>query len=311
MKYFIYCLSFAVLIPAVVMGQSSIKGGEIIGKWNLTIELEDDDFPGWLEVKESGFNTLIGYYVGYEGSARPVSEVEYSEDDQKYSFSIPPQWKRIDDDLYFEFSLEDDELVGFKVVDEDTLHWTGVHAPDLVRETPPIWGEPINLLDDHMANWIIPENNKFQMKDGILVNPEAGGNLITTEKFNDFKLHTEFRYPEESNSGLYLRGRYEVQIMDTYGQKPHSRITGGVYGFIAPTVNASKRAGEWQTLDITLVGRRVTIVLNGEKVICDRPIPGTTGGALDSNEGLPGPLMIQGDHGPVDFRKMVITPSVN
>lgn len=311
MKYFIYCLSFAVLIPAVVMGQSSIKGGEIIGKWNLTIELEDDDFPGWLEVKESGFNTLIGYYVGYEGSARPVSEVEYSEDDQKYSFSIPPQWKMIDDDLYFEFSLEDDELVGFKVVDGDTLHWTGVRAPDLVRETPPVWGEPINLLDDHMANWIIPENNKFQMKDGILVNPEAGGNLITKEKFNDFKLHTEFRYPEESNSGLYLRGRYEVQIMDTYGQKPHSRIIGGVYGFIAPTVNAAKRAGEWQTLDITLVGRRVTIVLNGEKVICDRPIPGTTGGALDSNEGLPGPLMIQGDHGPVDFRKMVITPSVN
>jgi hypothetical protein len=298
---------------------------DLIGKWDLTITMEEDQlknlgifrhglmasdgFPGWLEVKLSGFSTLVGYYVGYEGSARPIAEVHYDAKKEKYHFTIPPQWMDIDD-IYFEFTLKDDKLSGYKVLDGNKLKFTGVRAPGLVRKEPPVWGTPVNLLTDNMDRWIIPENNKFKMTDGILVNPEKGGNLITAQKFNDFKLSIEFRYPEGSNSGIYLRGRYEVQIEDSKGRADDVSI-GGIYGFIAPAVNAAKSPGEWQTYEITLVGRHVTVVHNGIEVISNRPIPGITGGSLDSNEGEPGPVMIQGDHGPIEFRKFVITPSVN
>ena len=119
---------------------------------------------------------------------------------------------------------------------------------------------------------------------------EHGGqrDLVSERKFTDFQLHAEFRYPAGSNSGIYLRGRYEVQIEDDYGEEPDSHRIGGVYGFLTPSVNAAKKAGEWQTLDITLVGRTVTVVLNGERIIDRQAIPGVTGGALDSDEGSAG-----------------------
>lgn len=313
-------------IQSAAMVQAAANGSEVVGRWNLTIVIEGDDlkdlglfrhglmdsagFPGWLEVESSGLSTLVGRYVGYEGSARPISEIHYSAETGKYNFTIPPQWMDIDD-LDFEFSLENDKLSGTMMLDGHKLEWTGVRAPSLIREKPPVWGNPKNLLDENLSRWIIPEKNKFRMVDGVLVNPEAGGNLITNEKFDDFKLSVEFRYPEGSNSGIYLRGRYEVQIEDSPVNKPSTITIGGIYGFIEPSVYAAKKAGEWQTFEITLVGRNVTIVHNGIEVISNRAIPGITGGSLDSNEGAPGPIIIQGDHGPVEFRKFVITPAVN
>jgi hypothetical protein len=321
----ILSLTFILISVFVCNAQRVESDSPLIGSWNLTIMMEQDQldnlglfrhglmsssgFPGWLKVKLSGFSTLVGYYVGYEGSARPVAEVHYDADKDKYHFTIPPQWMDIDD-IYFEFTLKDDKLEGFKMLDGNKLKFTGVRAPSLERKEPPVWGNPINLLTENMDRWIIPENNKFKMVDGVLVNPEKGGNLITNQKFDDFKLSVEFRYPEGSNSGIYLRGRYEIQIEDSRGRADDVSI-GGIYGFIAPAVNAAKKPGEWQTFEITLVGRNVTIVHNGIEVISNRPIPGITGGSLDSNEGNPGPIMIQGDHGPVEFRKFVITPAMN
>jgi hypothetical protein len=143
----------------------------------------------------------------------------------------------------------------------------------------------------------------------VLVNAVPGNDLRTDKTFADFRLYTEFRYPKGSNSGIYLRGRYEVQIEDNCGQEPDSERIGGVYGFLTPSVNAAKRAGEWQTLEIILVGRVVTVLLNGERIIDRQTIPGITGGALDSNEGAPGPILLQGDHGPIEFRKVTLTPA--
>lgn len=321
----ILSLTFILILVFVGNAQRVESDSPLIGSWDLTITMEQDQlenlgifrhglmsssgFPGWLKVKLSGFSTLVGYYVGYEGSARPVAEVHYDADKDKYHFTIPPQWMDIDD-IYFEFTLKDDKLEGYKILDGNKLKFTGVRAPSLERKEPPVWGNPVNLLTENMDRWIIPENNKFKMVDGVLVNPEKGGNLITNQKFDDFKLSVEFRYPEGSNSGIYLRGRYELQIEDSRGRADDVSI-GGIYGFIAPAVNAAKKPGEWQTFEITLVGRHVTIVHNGIEVISNRPIPGITGGSLDSKEGDPGPIMIQGDHGPVEFRKFVITPAVN
>jgi hypothetical protein len=319
----ILMLALTLIIPASPMVQAQ-EGAEVIGRWNLTFVIEDAQleklglfrhglmdaagFPGWLEVRKSGFGTLIGYYVGYEGSARPISEVKY--ENGRYHFTIPPQWMDVAD-IYFEFRLQNDRLTGHKILDGNRLQWTGVRAPSLTRERPPVWGNPKNLLDNNMSRWIIPDNNKFRMINGVLTNEEVGGNLVTKEKFDDFKLSIEFRYPQGSNSGIYLRGRYEVQIEDNLGMETNDLMIGGIYGFIEPSVLAARPAGEWQTFEITLVGRHVTVVHNGIEVISNRPIPGITGGSLDSNEGEPGPIMIQGDHGPVEFRKFVITPAVN
>src|SRR5205807_9541001 len=150
--------------------------------------------------------------------------------------------------------------------------------------------------------------NGWIVQQGMLMNSTPGNDLVTERKFTDFKLHAEFRYPRGSNSGVYLRGRYEVQIEDDYGEEPESHKIGGVYGFLTPSVNAAKKAGEWQTLDVTLVGRVVTVALNGERVIDRQTIPGITGGALDSDEGASGPLVLQGDHGPIEFRKVTLAP---
>ena len=320
---FLFVFTLIGFVPA--QAQRVESDSDLIGKWDLTIMMEkeqlenlgifrhglmaSDGFPGWLEVKLSGFSTLVGYYVGYEGSARPIAEVHYNADEKKYHFTIPPQWMDIDD-IYFEFTLNDDKLSGYKMLNGNKLKFTGVRAPSLERKEPPVWGNPINLLTNNMDRWIIPENNKFQMIDGVMVNTASGGNLVTSPKFNDFKLSIEFRYPEGSNSGIYLRGRHELQIEDSKGRTDLVSL-GGIYGFIAPSVNAAKKPGEWQTYEVTLVGRHVTVVLNGIEVISNQPIPGITGGSLDSKEGEPGPIMIQGDHGPVEFRKFVITPSVN
>jgi hypothetical protein len=148
------------------------------------------------------------------------------------------------------------------------------------------------------------------MAGGVMENTPPSGDIVTDQKFTDFKLHVEFNVASKSNSGVYLRGRYEVQIEDNFGQPPESHRIGGLYGFLDPTENAGKPAGEWQTYDITLVGRTLTVVLNGKTVIAAREIPGITGGALDSREGEPGPLMLLGDHGKVSVRNVGLTTAI-
>jgi len=312
LKLIIYtCITFLLFglsVPDRLSAQD-IPGSEVAGSWNITVDTDEGDSPSWLYIKPSGTRTLVGKFVGMGGSARPISEIKYSEHTGIYSFTIPPQWISTDSNMHMEFTHSNGQLTGTTSYDSRTLNWTATRAPKLIPESRPEWGEPIDLLDTELTHWELANNNHFVMEDGILINRQTGGHLITNEDFSDFKISLEFNIPEGSNSGLYLRGRYEVQIMDSYGQEPSTVNTGGVYGFIKPIVNAAKPAGEWQTMEVTLTGRLVTVVLNGVEVICNRPIPGTTGGALDSNEAEPGPILLQGDHGPVSFRNIEITPA--
>jgi hypothetical protein len=160
-----------------------------------------------------------------------------------------------------------------------------------------------------LKGWHTAGENQWKVENGILRSPKSGSNLITDHTFTDFKLHVEFRYPKGSNSGVYLRGRYEVQIEDDETGQPSSHGLGSVYGFVAATEMVAKGPGEWQSYDITLIGRMITVVANGKTIICNREIPGITGGALDSREGEPGPIYFQGDHGPIDYRNITITPA--
>jgi hypothetical protein len=279
----------------------------IEGRWDITVYGSEKEFPSWLEVRRSGLHTLVGRFVGGGGSARPISKVNFS--DGKMSFSIPPQWENENNDLFVEGSLQGDSLTGSMIApDGKKYRWVGLCAPSLRRETEPVWGNPVSLFNGHdLKGWHALGKNQWKAESGILRSPESGSNIATDETFTDFKLHVEFRYPKGSNSGVYLRGRYEVQIEDSKGMEPLNDQLGSIYGFLAPTEMLAKDPGEWQSYDITLVGRLVTVVVNGKTVICNREIPGITGGALNSKEGEPGPIYFQGDHGPIDFRNIEIT----
>jgi hypothetical protein len=282
----------------------------ILGRWDVKVQGHDAEYPSWFEVRQSG-RSLVGSFVGEFGSARPVGHVHLR--DGKLSFTVPPQYEGRSDDLHFEGRFEGDELRG-ETTDEKgrRITWSARRAPDLKRSHPPRWGEPIELFNGKdMTGWKprgSEDHNGWSAKGGLMVNKTPSTDIITERKFEDFKIHMEFRYPRGSNSGLYLRGRYEVQIEDDFGQEADSHGIGGVYGFLTPSVNACKKAGEWQTMDVTLVGRVVTVHLNGERVIDRQTIPGITGGALESDEGSPGPIMIQGDHGPIEIRRVTLTP---
>jgi hypothetical protein len=282
----------------------------MLGRWDLTIQTPDKTLPSWLEIRLSGNQTLVGQFVGPVGSARPIARVEMR--DSVMRFAIPAQWEAGPNDLTVEGRMQGERLAGsITFPDGKRFDWTANRAPSLRRQTKPTWGEPIRLLGTTgLTGWhAIGGDNHWSVTDGVLRNGAKGGNLVTDRKFTDFKLHAEFRYPKGSNSGVYLRGRYEVQVWDTIPPEPTIDILGSIYGFLPPSEIANKAPGEWQTYDITLVGRTVTVVANGKTVICEREIPGITGGALDSDEGAPGPLFLQGDHGPVEYRNITVTPA--
>lgn len=302
-------LAFAICGTCKAQHVTGTPATKLEGRWDLTVDVDGKSAPSWLEVSHSGLKTLVGRFVGTGGSARPVSKVNF--DGNSFSFSIPPQWEPEDHDLQVQGTLANDELKGEMVFpNQKTYHFTGKRAPALNETGEVSWGKPVVLFDGKdMKEWHTNGENQWVVEDGILRSKKSGSNLITNKKFKDFKLHIEFRFPEESNSGVYLRGRYEVQVMDSKGQEPDKGLFSAVYGFITPTEMAAKAPGEWQSYDIELVGRMVTVTANGKVVICRQAIPGITGGALDSDEGEPGPIYLQGDHGAIDYRNIIITPA--
>ncbi len=304
----IFLLAFSPAIASVIPIEKA-DSVSIEGRWDMTIDMEGKPSPSWLQVRHSGYHTLVGEWVGVSGSARPISQVHFS--NGKFNFSLPPQWEQGQNDLVFEGTVQGDGLTGTVVFpDGKKYNWTAVRAPSLRRTKAPVWGKPVRLFNGKdLQGWHALGDNQWQAVEGVLRSPKSGSNLVTDASFTDFKLHIEFRYPKGSNSGVYLRGRYEVQIADSKGLEPLPGELGGVYGFLAPVEQVAKEAGEWQSYDITLVGRMITVVANGKTIICNQEIPGITGGALDSKEGEPGPLQLQGDHGPIEYRNIILTPA--
>ena len=189
--------------------------------------------------------------------------------------------------------------------------------PDLARVQ---FGEPVSLLSGPgLKGWKLSREgrrNGWSLEDGILRNrPEGGpgapwGDLQTEQDFEDFRLQVETRVPPKGNSGVFLRGQYEVQVADSAGQSLGAHGMGAIYSRIAPARSVERPAGEWQTMEITMVDRHVTVVLNGETIIDNQPLEGCTGGALSSDVTAPGPILLQGDHGPIEYRNLVLRPVV-
>jgi Domain of Unknown Function (DUF1080) len=299
------------LLTMTTFAQPPGYADQILGRWDVTVQGADGSYPSWFELQHRKETELMGSFVGRFGSKRHASHVEFK--DGQLTIKIPKQYEVGPDVLTFVGKLSGDRLSG-TVQDEkgSTLNWTAMRAPELRRAAKPAWGKTINLFNGKdVTGWKLRSTNRgncWSVENGLLVNKTPCTDLISEQNFTDFKLHAEFQNVKGGNSGIYLRGRHEVQINDASGQTADSLRIGGVYGFLRPNANATKPAGEWQMMDITLIGRRVTIVLNGQTIIENEEIPGITGGALDAREGEPGPIMLQGDHTKVLFRALTITP---
>jgi hypothetical protein len=304
-------LGTAVLFIAPLSAQQDTRAAAV-GRWDLTLRTSDGQRqPSWLEVQKSGNNALVGRFTAVVGSARPVARIDFAHDTLR--FAIPPQWESGNQDLQVEAAVLGDSLSGSITFPDGTrLPLAGVRAPALRRTGAVRWGRPVALFNGRdLTGWrALPGGESaWQVVAGVLTNTKSGANLATESRYGDFKLHIEFRYPARGNSGVYLRGRYEVQIEDPGLGAVATEGPGAIYGFLAPSESAASATGAWQSYDITLIGRQVTVVLNGREVICRREIPGITGGALDSDEGAPGPIFLQGDHGRIEYRNIVLTPA--
>ncbi|HKW47724.1 MAG TPA: DUF1080 domain-containing protein [Gemmatimonadaceae bacterium] len=307
----------ALLVPSIspVSRRASLvsaAGNPLMGRWDITIRTPTGERPSWLELEPSGRGIVVGRFVGIVGSARPIARVMVQSD--SFHFAIPPQWEDGEADLVVDGRLTGDRLTGnMTFPDGKRFEWSGVRAPALRREHTPRWGPVIHLIHGNdLGGWhaVGGEKNQWVVVNGILRSPHSGANIVSDMTIGDFKLHIEFRYPAGSNSGVYLHGRHEVQIEDDEALSSPKDQFSGVYGFIAPNQPSTKGPNEWQSFDITLVGRLVNVVANGKHVICDQEIPGITGGAIDSKEGEPGPLLLQGDHGPIEFRNITLTTAL-
>jgi len=285
------------------------------GTWNLTEVAGSRTYASWLKIEPKGAG-WTGLYLHRGGHPMPA-KIEINGDSLKVQM-LPESDTPNRPDAKFPTltgKLENGNLTGTGTdFRGNEFTWTGDRAPDRMEGSnrKVKWGEPIKLFDGKDLNgWEKIGNRESQWKavNGILENLGSGANIRTVKTFRDFKLHVEWKIPKGSNSGIYLRGRYETQVADDYGKEPFPRCVGGIYGQITPTVNPAIPAGEWNTVDVTLVGYRVTLVVNGKKSVDGKLLPGITGGALDANESAPGPIMLQGDHGPVSYRNIVLTPA--
>jgi len=281
----------------------------VVGRWDLTIQAPDRELPSWIEIAENG-GQASAQFVGRWGNARPLPKIEIK--GTHVMFVSPKEEEGSKNDLVFEGTLNGKRLEGTATgPDGAAWKWTGVRAPALKRTTAVEWGKAIPLFNGKdLAGWKPSRTGgpDWKVEEGNLVKPSNGPELISERKFKDFKLHIEFNCGQEANSGVYLRGRYETQIETESAGESAVHHTGAIYGFIAPKPELPRAPDVWQSYDITVVGRRVTVVQNGTTVIDDQEIPGITGGALDSHEELAGPLYLQGgEKGRVLFRNIVIT----
>jgi hypothetical protein len=278
------------------------------GRWDMVLTAADgSSSPRWMDYVE-GRDPLIRIQPR-GGSVHPAYDVDV---DGPHITLVMDKGNDKRPKTTWDLKIKNKVITGTQKTGDQISTIKGVKAPDLKRDPPKYWTKPESIFNGtDLTGWVPVDTdakNNWVADGGMLVNTAHGANIRTTRTFDDFKLHIEFNCPDDGNSGIYLRGRYEVQVeyekVDA-NDKYHS--VGSIYGFLAPAVDLPRRPGTWETFDITLVGRMVTIVRNKVKTIDDREIPGITGGALDSNEGEPGPFYIQGDHtGGMKYRNITV-----
>lgn len=316
------------MLVLLLSGIASVTSADdLSGDWSLELE---SGLPAWMSIQESDGKPLI-YMRLYVGSAGPYKEVE--ETNGQLTFALKKN-KNAKNTATVYVGLKAGKLDGEivrQLPDGSTEReaFTGTKIPPMPKSAPDLskvrFGLPIALFNGKdLTGWTPhkpqhePEKkNGWSVKDGLLKNTTpktdfsatgAYANLRTEAVFEDFWLHIEFLVEEQRNSGVYLRGMYEAQVVDRDSRMQGLQGVGAIFGMIEPTRNAGRPGGEWQSYDITLVDRHVTVVLNGEKVVDNQPVTGPTAGAVHTNPSEPGPIYLQGDHTNVSYRDIYLAP---
>lgn len=342
-RLFLIALLFTMISCQTEMGNKEDlkKNNDIsqfLGQWTLDT---DGGGVGWIEVIQEE-DYLDGSILWRGGSVTPVTYI-YLAGNVLYAGRNTQQVIRETDaegnqvrshmvSTWIEAERAGDKLTGYYLrpktngIGLDSSFFTGTLLPD-VGPAPDLaslnFDTPIKLFNGKdLTGWTLlgaDQKNGWSVVEGILVNdpvqPQGEhhvsyGNLRTEQEFEDFNIKLEVNVPAGGNSGVYLRGRYEIQVSDSYGQETNSLRMGAVYSRVTPVVSAEKPAGTWQTLDITLCDRHVTVILNGITIINNQPVYGPTGGALTSDVFAPGPIYLQGDHDAVKYRNIILTPII-
>jgi len=298
-------LAALLLLPALAQNGAN----PFVGRWDFDIMTHGVERAAWLGVTDKGGNLEV-WYQPTGGNVYLIKD--FHVDGSHLSVNLaPPNAKR--PGMKWELNAHGDRLTGEQKTGGYSISLVGVRAPELKRAAPAAWTNPEPLFNGKdMTGWEPignPANSHWKVEDGLLVNTAHGDNLKSTRAFQDFKVHYEVNCPEDGNSGFYLRGRYEVQIeYEPLSENPVERRIGSIYGRIAPQPELPRTPGQWDTFDVTLVGRTVTVVHNGVLTIDHKEIEGITGGALDADEGDPGPFYLQGDHtGGLKFRNITVS----
>lgn len=302
--------SILFVLAAVTSGSllAQTSGSPFLGRWDFDVPTKSGVGANWLGVTEKGGKLEI-WFQPTGGHVHPVTEFKL--EGSHLSFEAAPAGKTSPATTW-ELEASNGKLTGVQKAGEKSTPLEGVPAPDLKRAAPKAWSKPEPLFDGKdLSGWEPigdPSKSHWVVKDGLLVNEAHGANLKSTREFTDFKVHFEVNCPDDANSGFYLRGRYEVQLEYVpEHSEPVEREMGSVYGRLAPTQELPRTPGKWESFDITLVGRMVTIARNGVTIIDNKEIEGITGGALNADEGKPGPFYIQGDHtGGLMFRNITV-----
>mgnify|MGYP000860880008 CR=1 FL=1 len=284
------------------------------GRWNIHVQAPRGRV-WWLEVRGAGSGKIEGAFVGVPGGQVDALKDARIENGQLvFSFQRPKVAQT------YKVRVRDGKLEGVREETQEgkettTLSFTGVPAPVIREHDDGTWrpGRKVALFDGKTtAGWrqIVPSAPGWYVENGLLKNNRRASDIATEQKFWNFEARFEYRYEKGSNSGIGLRGRYEIQIYDNYGKAPDMHGSGALYSRIPPRVNATKAPGEWQTMVIRLVGRDLTVTLNGTVVIDKGTVDGPTAITTDPNEDQPGPFVLQGDHGLVEFRTAEVTELV-
>jgi hypothetical protein len=298
-------LILAVLLVAPVFGQNA--GNPLVGRWDFNMTSPRGTSAVWLGVTEKA-GAFDVWYQPSGGNCYQLKDFKVAGPHLTIVMNAATDTRPA---MTWELDAAGDKLTGVQKRGETTLALAGVRSPELKRSAPGAWTDPEPLFNGKNLDGWQPFGNPtshWVVKDGMLVNEEHGANLKSVRTFDDFKAHFEVNCPDGGNSGFYLRGRYELQIeYEPLTSNPVERRIGSIYGRITPK-EIPRTPGKWETFDVTLVGRTVTVVRDGVLTIDRQEIEGITGGALDANEGEPGPFYIQGDHtGGLSFRNVTVS----
>lgn len=302
---------------AWIVQSASAQPNPFLGRWVLTSTGTPPAYVGWLEVTQEG-NQSSATFSNRGGSPTPVASIQIVNGELVFQ----PAAGRRGPSPEHRLRAQGQKLTGTTKAGDQVVEYVGAR--------PPVWpaadasaahkfGTPVELFDGKsMDAWeLVRPDQPWFVINGEMTNspagakPAPGSNLRSKQKFQDYRIHAEYKLDNGAHSGIYFRGRYEMQVLGDMGQPTDKFSHMAVYGWVAPLVNASKPDNEWQTMIGTIVANKISVTLNGQKVHDNTTLQAMTTNVVDTNELEPGPIQIVGNDGKIWYRKITVTPIID